>query len=183
MIISIAEIIRLAVMTVAIGYIFSNVTNLSDPLKTRKRFDFDSIKTGIYAAAPGIILHEMAHKFVALYYGLQAEFFISTIGLGLGVVLKLVSSPLIIFVPGFVSMPGGVDPLKSALIAFVGPLMNGGLWLIAWYILNKSHKRLSTKVMHVVILTKRINGVLFVFNLIPLPPFDGWHVLDGLLSA
>lgn len=180
--ITLIEIWRLLFMTLAIGYIFSGIYSThTDPLKKRKWLDWDNIKIGILAAAPGVILHEMAHKFVAIGYGLNAEFFASYFGLGLGVILKLVSSPFIVFVPGFVQVVGAT-PIQSAIIAFAGPLTNGLLWIASWYIIT-NYPNMSHKKLQIVFLNKRINGILFFFNLIPFPPFDGGHIFRGIMSA
>lgn len=181
--ITLIEVLRILLMTAAIGYIFS-ITIIRhetyDPLKPKKKFSWDGIKIGVLAAAPGVILHEMAHKFVALAYGLNAEFFASYIGLAIGIILKAVGSPFLIFIPGYVQISGGT-PLQSAITAFAGPLMNGLLWLVSWYIL-RNYKNLSENTILVLTLNKRINGILFLFNLIPIPPFDGSKVAQGIIE-
>jgi len=77
------------------------------------------------------------NKFVALGFGLSATFHASYFGLSLGVFLRLIHSPFIIFVPGFVSITGGT-PLQYSIIAAAGPLMNLILWLGSALILKKS---------------------------------------------
>ncbi len=177
MIITLQEIFRLLVMTLAVGYIFSDLRKY-DPLQ--KGISWEGISIGILAATPGVILHELAHKFVAIAYGLKAEFFASYIGLGIGIVLKLISSPFLVFVPGYVSITGA-SPLTSAVIALAGPLTNGLLWLIS-FLLLKSKKTYSTKTTMILILNKKINGILFIFNLIPIPPFDGGQAAFSLIN-
>jgi len=43
------------------------------------------------------------------------------------VVLRLIHSPFIAFIPGFVSTIGGT-PLQNSIIAVAGPLMKRALW-------------------------------------------------------
>ena len=78
--ITFSEILDLALMTIFVGYIFSDVIPVRresyDPLvHYKKRFDFEALKFAIMATAPAIILHELAHKFVALSFGLDAVFY------------------------------------------------------------------------------------------------------------
>ena len=91
-------------------------------------------------------------------------------------------SPFILFVPGYVSLQGTTTQFASALTALVGPLANLLLFFIAGYILNH-RKRLTKKQALALYATKQINLFLFIFNMLPIPPFDGFGVLAGLLSA
>src|SRR3989344_844259 len=79
-IITIGEIVDLILMTIFVGYIFSDIIPVRrdsyDPLTHYRRgFDFEALKFAILATAPAIIVHEMAHKFMALGFGLSATFF------------------------------------------------------------------------------------------------------------
>lgn len=172
------EIFRLVVMTVAIGYILSGFI-------PRLGFEkWSNAKMAIIVAAPGIVLHELAHKFVAILFGFQAEFFASYWGLGIGVFLKLISSPFIVFVPGYVSIAGASaaqQPIPYALIAFAGPFVNLLLWAGATIVVKT--RNLTRNQMLIAFLTKKINGFLFLFNMIPLGFFDGAKVLDGIINA
>lgn len=178
-IITITEIFRLLVMTLALGYIFSGF------LKQRTIGSYlhpesawDNIKFSILITAPGVIFHELGHKFVALLLGLKAELFASYFGLGIGVILKLINSPLLVFIPGYVQVPVST-PLQGAITAFAGPLVNLILWILGFYML-KYKKRMKKREMMGWFLMKRINMILFLFNMIPLPPFDGFQVFYGL---
>ncbi len=171
--ISFIEIVRLVIVTFAIGYIFSGF------IRFPTRSSYEAIKFSIYVAAPAVIIHELMHKFVAIFFGLNAEFFASYFGLAIGVFLKLINSPFIILVPGYVTIPL-TTPLKSALIAFVGPFTNLVLWFIAILVLRL--KNLSRKQVLFLVLTKRINIILFIFNMIPFGPLDGAKVLNGIIS-
>ncbi len=184
-IITLLEIVDLIVMIVALGFIFSSYipqprTELSLVKKSRW-FDKESFKLAIYVTAPAIVLHELAHKFVAILYGLNAVFHASYGGLAIGVFLKIIASPFIIFAPGYVSI-ANATPIQSAITAFAGPLMNLLLFFLAWLLLDRA-PRLTRNQAEVLHLTKQINLFLFIFNMIPLGPFDGAKVFSGLLSA
>ena len=44
---------------------------------------------------PAVLLHELAHKGVGIYFGYDSILKISLFGLGLGVILKYFNSPII----------------------------------------------------------------------------------------
>ena len=180
---SLMELIRLAIMTSAIGYIFMDYikspTTVKSPFVTKKAFNWMDFRFAALVTAPGIILHEMGHKFVGLAMGITTEFFTSYFGLFIGIFLKWIGSPFIIFAPGFVSLTGTVTALQSFVTSLAGPLMNLLLFLAAYIILNRK-KNLTRNQAIALYLTKQINLFLFLFNLIPLPPFDGYHVFTNL---
>ena len=181
------ELIDLIIMTFALGYIFMD--RFQKPLHD----DYDPIKHfseppsyrnfwfAIAVVAPAIILHEMGHKFVALSYGLEAVFHMSFAGLMIGIVLKLINFGFIVFVPGYVSILGDGTALQSAIIAFAGPGMNLALWIFAALALK--YNLLHKKYHPYLALTKNINLFLFVFNLLPIPPFDGYQVFSNLFQT
>lgn len=183
---TIYELFDVIVMTLALGFIFKDVFSKPqeedyDPL-TAKRYSFlnwADFKFAIIVTGPAILLHELGHKFVAIALGLYAQFHAAYMWLGLGVILKLVGAPLVFFVPAYVSHSAAALPWQSALIAFAGPFVNLVLWLGSWYVL-KNAKKLSRPQFVLISLTKRINMFLFIFNMIPIPPFDGGHVVMGL---
>ncbi len=177
------ELLELLVMIVAIGFIFSGtiarrprtVYDMMHP----KRFDFGDFKFALLVAAPGIVLHELGHKFTAMAFGVSAVFHTWLPGLGIGILLKLVSAPFIILAPGFVEIPLQlVSDLQFRLIAFAGPAVNLILWLGSKFYLEKANN-LSTKAASALFLTKRINMILFFFNMIPIGIFDGAKVFFG----
>lgn len=190
--ITLSEIIDLIAMTFFVGYIFSGIIPLRrenyDPLAHyKKRFDFEGLKFAVMATAPAIIVHEMAHKFVALGFGLDAVFYAfyrSSFTLMLGIftiISKLTGFGFMFFVPGFVGISGRGTPLEYALAALAGPLVNLVLWLGARYLLKI--RKYRKKHYLLLILTQRINMFLFIFNILPIPGFDGYNVFRGLIKA
>ncbi len=185
---SLQEFIDLVVMIAAVGFIFRDSFALSalpgksegyDPIKAaRKRINFEGMKAAIIVTAPAIALHEMAHKFVSLGFGIPATFHASYFWLSIGVVLKFLSFPFIFFVPGFVSHASST-PFVNAVIAFSGPAVNLALWLGSAALLKTNVKAKYRPLLH---MTKGINMFLFIFNMIPIPPFDGSRVFSYLLS-
>ena len=189
--ITFGEIIDLVLMTLFVGYIFSGIIPVRrenyEPLTHYRRgFDFEGLKFAIMATAPAIILHELAHKFVALGFGLDAVFYAFyrsyfTLMLGIFTIIsKLTGFGFMFFVPGFVGISGNGTNLQFALTAFAGPLVNLILWLGSWYLIkNKTYKK---KHYLLLLLTQRINMFLFIFNMLPIPGFDGYKVFSGLIN-
>ena len=182
------EIIDIVIMTVFVGFIFSDIfgryhhKDTSDPIaaytRPLKSERFENFKFAALVTAPAIILHEFGHKFVAIAFGLHATFHAAYTWLGIGLLLKLMNFGFIFFVPAYVSYPALATPFQSMLIAGAGPFVNLAIWLgTAAYI--KSGKA-ARKHLTFFALTSKINMFLFFFNMIPIPPFDGFHFFNSL---
>lgn len=182
-IISLEEIFYLLVLTLVIAYIFMGDVKLRprtvyDMMYPRKFF-WKEFQFAAMIAAPGVILHELGHKFVAMGLGYSASFFIWPFGLFLGVFLKVIGSPFVLIAPGYVGLSNVTNNLDYRIIAFAGPLVNLIIFSLCWYIIKKYRNKLNFKNLALINLTKKINGVLFVFNMLPIPPLDGSKVLFG----
>lgn len=188
-----SEILDILVMTLALGFIFKDAFRRAeyhnhDPLKALQhvtaRPSWQDFKFAALITAPAIILHELAHKFVALGLGMQATFHASYEFLGLGVLLKLLSFPFIFFIPGYVSHSAAASPLHAAIVAGVGPFMNLFLWFCCWLLLKqKQFMRVHKSWFNALFLSSRINLFLFIFNMLPIPIFDGAQFFSGLFHA
>ncbi len=182
---SLNEIFDIIIMTAAVGFIFSDVFQRYsvkrdyEPLVDyRHGFDWHAFLFAVYVTAPAIILHEFGHKFVALSYGVDATFNAAYVWLAAGILLKLFSG-IIFFIPAYVThAPVGI--LQDTLIALSGPLVNLALWLLALLILKNNW--LEKKYHNGLELSAKINMFLFLFNMIPIPGFDGFSVFSGLLK-
>ena len=210
-ILSIQELIDIAVITLALGYIFSGmfdryrrISSSSheseneeyDPIAhIQKRralgmFDWDSLKFAMIITAPAVILHEFGHKFVAMAFGATATFHAAGLfgipygGVLLGVVLKLMNTGFIFFIPAFVSHTA-VSNTGNILIAFAGPAVNLVLWIVPMLIMRMNlikDAKTNRKIGPMMMLTSKINMFLFIFNMIPIPGFDGYWVFRGILG-
>ncbi len=195
------EIFDLVIMSLALGFIFSGffhqlflmmknkakgaVGDLKLPYQMRQGATWQDVKLAMIVTAPAIVLHELGHKFVAVFFGLESTFHAAYGWLGFGLLLRLVNAPFIFFIPGYVSVPQTTTPGIMVMLAFAGPLMNLILYISSKIWLGKLKKR-GKKVppvkLLVIHLTKNINGFLFILNMIPIPPFDGGKVLFGLIE-
>jgi len=178
MITSFQEIFYLIILTVAIGYIISGYIKI--PGLYSRGFNWKGIKFAILVAAPAIVLHELAHKFVGIALGYESFFFIWWFGLFIGIILRVVGSPFLLLAPGYVSINAS-NPLHMGIIAFAGPFINLVLFFVALIVLKKKRK-MKRKEFIFWNITKVINMWLFIFNMIPIPPLDGSKVFGALFG-
>lgn len=187
MVISLAEIIDIIVMTAAVGFIFMGFIRSPSPdYYIKKRgFDWESFRIACWITAPALILHELAHKFVALGYGYSATFHAAYAFLALGIALRLMRSNFIFFVPGYVAIgcrtaaACTIPHIQSAAIAAAGPFTNLALFIGAAAAL-KYKKKMKKQTRVILQFTKIINLFLFIFNMLPFYIFDGYKVFSGL---
>jgi len=198
-----AEILDTIVTIIAVGFIFQDLfksnrygfdTRQGDPAYdpvmdyALKQSFFD--KKAFYAAAivvgVSVVIHEFGHKFVGLLSGYTAVFHASYFGLGLGIVLKLMASPFLIFVPAYVTIVGVGNPFSYAAVAFAGPVVHLIFWLSAKIYLRKFMSKRGRKDMQKFIYVSafmKINKLLFIFNMLPIPGFDGFQVYRGIFQG
>ena len=191
-------------MTVVVGIIFSDTfkgygikpnqeQDVTNPEYYKKYYslwnrigvDKEAIKFAIIVTAPAIVLHELAHKFVALAFGIAAIFHASYFGLSIGLILKVVFPGFVFFIPGYVEITSTIQPLIHSAVAFSGPAMNLILWLGSAFILKNHNLRKKLKGNWPIIfhMTKKINMFLFIFNMLPIPIFDGFKVYEGIIRS
>lgn len=186
MFLTIGEVIDLIIMTFAIGYIFSDFFRREplegyDPLTYYKKQPlWENIKFAAMIAAPAIVLHELAHKFVAMSFGAAATLHAPYFWYITVILLKLMRFPLLFFVGGYVSHTP-LPYLQSSIVAVAGPLMNLILWLALLAIVK--YKLISRKYYKIIVPMAKLNMFLFIFNMIPLPGFDGFNFISSLFRA
>ena len=186
MIFTLRELLDLVIMTVAIGYIFSAYVR-RDPLEgydpivhySKNRF-VEDIKQGTLIAAPAIVLHELAHKFVAMAFGATATLHAPLGWYALVVAMRLLNFPLLFFVGGYVTIQTPLPPLESAIVSFAGPLTNLLLYLIITAAIRFG--LIHRKYYQIASMSGRLNLFLFIFNMIPLPGFDGYNFFSKLVQ-
>jgi len=201
--ITLVEILDAITMSVLIGYIFYpyiarlNLFRKHVPeYYGKRRFDRSSFLFSVFLFGTAVIMHELGHKFVAVAFGYDATFF-SAISLNklvhglpffdfasilmiIALVTTYMGGTFFFFIPAYVAFNAAPPPLQTALIAFAGPALNLVLWLVPRWLIKT--KKIAYKYVSFAIMTSRINMILFIFNMIPLPGFDGSKILSGLLS-
>jgi Zn-dependent protease len=197
MLFSLQEILDIVIMTLAVGFIFKDIFAPRRPVLNPdnydpvahyrglgRKYDLGGFIFGMMVAAPAVLFHELGHKLVAISYGMSAEFHAAYFWLALGVILKLLNFGFIFFVPAYVSIIGSSTPFASAMTAFAGPAVNLALFLITFLLLkSRSFVKNNKKYVPLLFITSRINIFLFIFNMLPIPMFDGWKVYSGLIGA
>lgn len=193
MIVTLQELIDIIAMTFFVGFIFKDYFRLVpkprhhtgyDPLeyytKTKENIFLHDLLFSCMIAAPAIVLHEFGHKFAAMYFGatavLHAPYFMYLIILG----MKLMKFPLLFFVGGYVAH-SALPPLQSSFVSFAGPLVNLTLYVLS--ILLVRYNLMNKKYMPIAVLSGKLNLFLFLFNMIPIPGFDGYGMMMGLWQA
>ncbi len=124
--------------------------------------------------------HELAHKFTAQHYGMWSEFRMTPMGYYLSAIAILLSIP--IFGTGTVYTSGAASREDNAKTNLAGPLSNFfiaiGLIIIALLAVLLISPVSLSYVMFLVQYGIIINGILGVFNMIPIQPFDGATIKD-----
>lgn len=125
------------------------------------------------------ILHEMAHKFTAIRYGMFAQFEISYIGLLFSLALKMLTG-IILIIPGavviykhFIHKSRKKEIAIQGVIALAGPLVNLALSLLSFLFYYISKVSFFSDFFYTF---SYINAILLLFNLLPIPPLDGFKV-------
>jgi Zn-dependent protease len=119
----------------------------------------------------GFLFHELGHKFVAQRYGAWAEFRMYPLGLILAVMMSFLG--VLFAAPGAVYIAGRVTKKQNGLISLAGPIVNlaiGGLFLAAWLAYPFGTTGLILNL--VAVMSLFLGG----FNLIPIPPLDGYKI-------
>ncbi len=151
-----------------------------------------------------ITLHEAAHGFVAKYFGdatayLQGRVTLNPLKhldpfgtvllpLGLAVLSSLIGYGIVFGYakPVPVQFDNLRDPKRDMVwVALAGPMANfvqAALWILLGYAMEASGvvEPFFFKMVGAGVL---VNGIIFAFNLLPIPPLDGGRMLVGLLPT
>lgn len=126
-----------------------------------------SILTALLCVGTGFIVHELAHRYAAFKFKKHAEFEANNQMLLLTLIMSFLG--VIFAAPGAVKIMGFVSRKESGVIAAVGPFSN-----IVLAVLFIPFLWIFPSVAYYGIM---INALLGIFNLIPIPGFDGEKVL------
>jgi Zn-dependent protease len=149
-----------------------------------------------------ITLHEVAHGWMARYFGDRTAEMLGRLSLNPLRHIDLVGTVL---VPGILLATSGLlfgwaKPVPVAtkalrnprvagiLVALAGPVANfamAGFWcaVLAGIVRVRGNETLISWIGAMALIGITINVVLALFNLLPIPPLDGGRVLTGLLPS
>ncbi|HLC52608.1 MAG TPA: metalloprotease [Candidatus Nanoarchaeia archaeon] len=129
----------------------------------------------LFTAGLGFLLHELAHKFAAQYYGLTAEFraFDQMLYLAMGLAVFI---GFIFAAPGAVIISGLVTRKENGIISAAGPLTNYLLGII--FLVLLIFYPVVIKSINIWSIGFSINMWLGLFNMIPFGNLDGLKVFN-----
>ena len=190
---STTELIDLLISFIILTIAFSMI-------RSGGRFDLrpDNFLVSGLGVGTGFLLHEMAHKFVAMRYGYKAEYKAWYTGLILTLLMSFIG--FIIALPGavMISKPAYRESMHSynesddaywdhlerkvgneeLWISLAGPITN--IILAAFFFaLLESGLAMSALLGFAVYYAMYINLILAAFNLIPIGPMDGLKIFRG----
>ncbi|MGN1044420.1 MAG: site-2 protease family protein [Candidatus Methanomethylophilaceae archaeon] len=131
----------------------------------------------LVAVTTSFLFHELGHKLTAQRMGAWAEFRMFPAGLVAGLVMSLFG--FLIAAPGAVMISGRINDRENGIISIAGPAVNAvlGAVFLALAMLT------TGKLMLLFYLIARLNIILGIFNMIPLPPLDGSKVIKWNVPA
>ncbi|MCS7142968.1 MAG: hypothetical protein NZ920_04125 [Aigarchaeota archaeon] len=130
------------------------------------------------AFAASFLVHELAHKYVAINYGHTAHFRLSLFGVLITALTALL--PIKFLAPGAVMVAGSSHHRVLAKIAAAGPVTNLIIsGVIALYLILIGVSGGGSLSLTGVRMLGYLNALLALFNLVPFGPLDGLKVLTG----
>ena len=167
-------------------------------LEERKMPGWETILILTLGVSTGFLLHEMAHKFVALHFGYFAEYRANMVGLALAIVMAF--GGFLFAAPGAVMISRSNVPQElymqdtfgqeeqmrrekreMLLISLAGPMTNIVLAILFFLLVfplvsSKSGSSLWIPAANFAI---SINLILAAFNMLPFGPLDGKKIFDS----
>lgn len=125
------------------------------------------------AVGTGFLLHELAHKYVAIHFGAKAEYRAWNLGLVIALAFAIFGG-FIFAAPGAVYIFGKrVTDKENGIISVAGPAMNIVVGIISLLIAGAYG---GTQIGNVASVVGSINFYLALFNLLPFFVLDGAKV-------
>lgn len=135
----------------------------------------------VVTVGSGFILHEMAHKLVAIYYGAYARFRMWPAGLAF-MFISAFFLGVIFAAPGAVYIYAtGITKRQNGIISIAGPLTNLALFAIFLTLAIFAPVHFSPLLVfhsNLWVFGAYLNALLAFFNMIPIPPLDGSKIIS-----
>ncbi len=172
-----ARQILISVVSISLAFtiLYAGVGSL---FKYTKQFMFFA-SLAVITVGSGFILHEMAHKIAATYYGAYARFQMWLHGI---LIMFLTSIFGFLFAaPGAVYIySSSITKKENGIISLVGPIVN--VLIAAIFVLLETVKPITfyfsfvRDSLHIWNFGAQINVILALFNMLPIFPLDGSKV-------
>ncbi len=127
------------------------------------------------AVVSGFLLHELAHKIIAQYYGHWAEFRAFMPQLGLTVLIAAFLK-FLIAAPGAVMISGSVTRKENGIISLAGPGTNLIIAGATFPLFGIGVVQPAPWQQGLMVIA-HVNALLGLFNLVPFGPLDGKKVM------
>ena len=161
-------LISIVILTIALAFALSDfMYNRDVPLLVL------SLILAFFATITAFFLHELAHKITAQKYGCWAEYRMWSRGLMFALVFGFMG--FLFAAPGAVYISGFVDKKISGRISIAGPITN--ICLGAIFITILLFVPLVSFLSMFFLFLAYINIWLGIFNLLPIPPLDGYKIM------
>lgn len=119
-------------------------------------------------------IHEMGHKYMAQKYGAWSEYRMFPLGLGLCLIISIFG--FLFAAPGAVYINGNINNEQNGKIAVAGPITNLVIAAVCTFI-GMMVLGQNTDPGRLVLMLGWLNAFLALFNLLPIPPLDGYKVV------
>ncbi len=171
------ELLDLGAAWLALGVAFAIFVEGGGPALVRSGRAPSVVVVSLLSAGVGFLLHELAHKVVAVRYGQVARFRADYGMLFLAVAASL--GGFLFFAPGAVVHRGRITERQNGLIALAGPATNLALTALFAPLLAVPVPVVATLGAFGV----GVNAFLAAFNMLPFGPLDGRTVLSWSRGA
>lgn len=159
------------------------------------RYDFEQLPFVLLTLIIAFTLHEFAHAYFAYRFGDRTAYDQGRVTLNPAVHLDVIGTLLILLVGFGWAKPVPVNRrffarprLMGIIVSAVGPLSNLLLAFVGlvFYMQAGWYSGFSEDVIRAIDMFLEIfiqlNLVLFLFNLLPIPPLDGYRIVQDLVS-
>jgi len=125
----------------------------------------------------GFLVHEMAHKYMAIHYGYWAEFVKDSTMLTVAIAIAALTG-FVFAAPGATMIYGqSLSTRENGIISVVGPVSNLVLFALFALLAYIAQSFGNGILLIIAAVGMQVNGMLAAFNMLPLGNLDGKKVL------